>query len=249
MRVSTRTVVSAISRWWLVPIAFVAGLGLSQALPVGRSVDAVAQCATGGLNWSVADSVAFTNMGSSTLQALPFGGMAGSNPWAQHFVLGETVGYINRKALNAPYRSELDQAARISGYQVGEWPLVPLAGQIVVDTPGMLEVYLTVFVFDSADTASSYIRAASLEGGMPYNVTVDGVPVAAQYRDVSELGDEAIAIDGPAAANPQVEHEGAVDVRIGRTVLLVTIRGGSSVRSSDAVDISGPEVQTLRECR
>src|ERR1700726_196388 len=52
---------------------------------------------------------------------------------------GRITGFIDRVALSEPYISEERARARSLGYPIGKWPLVPLEGQVVAKTPGILE--------------------------------------------------------------------------------------------------------------
>ncbi len=67
-------------------------------------------------------------------------------------------GSIASKALAGPDRADEDAYARSLGYTVGKWPLVPLVGKVVADTPGILEVYEKHYAFSSAADATQMIQ-------------------------------------------------------------------------------------------
>lgn len=82
------------------------------------------------------------------------------------FSSGATVGLIADIAVTGPYRESEDNRARALGYPIGEWPYVPLIGDVVAQSQALLEVYETVTMYTSPTAARDWtgVLAKSIEG-------------------------------------------------------------------------------------
>jgi hypothetical protein len=82
------------------------------------------------------------------------------------FSAGATVGFIADIAVKGPYRESEDTRARALGYPIGEWPYVPLIGEVVSQSNALLEVYETVTMYTSPAAARDWtgLLAKNLEG-------------------------------------------------------------------------------------
>jgi hypothetical protein len=172
-------------------------------------------CATGGSAFLGTDWFGgMLDMGASETDSLPFHIVP--NP---DFVYLRTAEYIASVALQQPYRAENDAYVRGLGYQVGEWPLVPLSGQVVSDYPGALEVYQTHLAFRTAAAAHDFL--AGVIDPAP------GTPVESEA--LASVGDE--AYEFVVSGNPQAGTEADVGVqaRINDTVVQIDLRGGTNV--------------------
>ncbi len=172
-------------------------------------------CATGDRTFLGTDWFGgMLDMGASETDSLPF--RLVPNP---DFVYLRTAGYIAPIALAQPYRAQNDALTRSLGYQVREWPSVPLSGQIVSDYPGTLEVYQTHLAFRTAAAAHDFLAGA-----------IDPAPATPFHSEVlASVGDGAFEFVDPGTPHAGTEAEVGVQARLNNTVLQIDLRGGAEV--------------------
>ena len=134
---------------------------------------------------------------------------------------GRLVGHLNSKSLGQPYRAQEDALAHSLNYTVGKFPFVPLSGQIVTDTPGLLEVYESHFVYGDEAVALATLqdfRASAAPGG--------GHVVAAPVLDDIQSDHEV------AVVVPPVSREKETSVRFAYAIdgvyVVLSFQGGDA---------------------
>jgi hypothetical protein len=135
------------------------------------------------------------------------------------YLAGHITGYLSDVAVYGPYRTQLDAAASSLGYSIGKWPLVPLVGQVVKDSPGLLEVYVEVRAFKSDAGAKSWL--SSLAGSY----------ALADYKVVPPPDKHvALAVEGTLGQDDGFhEHIVFYDVQVASRVLRLAYQGGSGL--------------------
>jgi hypothetical protein len=95
-------------------------------------------------------------MNASPLHTLPFS-PAKSKPLSyQTFLKGRLRGYASDKAYDQQYLAESEEYQRRLGYAVTGTPMIPMQGQVVIDTKGILEVYQLNTVYTSPAGAQDF---------------------------------------------------------------------------------------------
>jgi hypothetical protein len=176
------------------------------------------------------------DMGGSDMQSLPFTlADQGSS-----FRYGRTTGYIAEIALRSPYRGEADAIASSLGYQIGQWPLVPLQGDVVKDNRGTLEVYQTHLAFGSREGASAFVA-----GLRDSDESLAVIPP----EMLSILGEGALEFIDPGDPASGLETDIGVDFQLGETVAQLTLRGGADVNSMSALQAAvAADAQLKKQC-
>jgi len=171
--------------------------------------------------------VQFPNMG------WPGSSAAGHpNTFELQYVCGEFNGFIANIALSGVYRQENNERARKLGYTPGKWPITPLTGQIVQQNKHrVLEIYVTLFQFKTADVATQYIAT-----GKPINVLAG---VAKQYDDrqlpVEPLPGALVTTEYEGADIPSDESQITIRAPMGNYVLTLDLQGGTDLDWSDVL--------------
>lgn len=143
------------------------------------------------------------------------------------FQRGALVGYVSNIVHQTPYWQENLALQREFGSanSYGKVPLLPLRGQVVTDTPGILEVYEDVDVFSShagvvsmSDTVATDLAASS--AAKPIAIRSLNLPIMA-----STSAEEYAEVPG----NPGYEHHVDVQVTSKRVFLQMDFRGGAEI--------------------
>lgn len=158
--------------------------------------------------------------------------------YVRDFVSGGMVGFLVDVAVTGPDRSSEDARARALGYEIGRWPYVPLVGDVVAHSPGLLEVYESVTEYTSNQAAldwSEVLRAGKTGGGAK-PVTIEGLPApASAFTDV--LGPD----DG------LHEHDEEIIMVNGKFVIRLNFQHGSSdISTSEIPRVTQAAIRALR---
>jgi hypothetical protein len=114
-----------------------------------------------------------------TLSRMPFPGRPrpGAPPSLaqREYLCGEAEGFLTGISLTGKYRRENNEQARRLGYKAGKWPSTPLSGAIVTEQRHkVLEVYVSVFQFRSAQAAEAYVHpprpGPQVTGGLAFQL-------------------------------------------------------------------------------
>jgi hypothetical protein len=155
------------------------------------------------------------------------------------FRSGRSTGFVTSRALSSPYREQADEVARNLGYQVGQWPLVPLSGQIVSDTPGLLEAYITVQLYKTND-AARYLLARLAANGSGTDQPSKELTLrldAPTYGYSTTMGPD----DG------QHERELGGSAVVGSAVVQIDLRGGTGIAPADLERLLGLQLARIKE--
>jgi hypothetical protein len=162
----------------------------------------------------------YTGLGSGTSAPL----------WVRTFVGSRFVGALANRSLQSPFIEQERQQAAALGYNATKWPLTPLEGNVVQQTPGLLEVYQTHNAFSSTagpgGLAQDIIQSDGGLGGSQ-TVMVKGPPLnpgAISYEFKGTMGNP----------GPGVEHVVGVGVTYHRVLAQLMFQGGARV-TPDAV--------------
>lgn len=197
-------------------------------LRVATSSDSGPVCATSaGSFLNTAWFGSMVEMGASEEDNLPFS--VAADPATSQFRYGRTSGYIAAIALDSPYRAEEDAQARALGYQIGQWPIVPLSSSVVMEYSGTLEAYQTHLSFQSPGGAHEF-----LSGLVDSNDQATRVPDS----ELPRLGDEIVGYLSPGDEQAGVESEIGLDIRFNHTVVQVDLRGGSQMTLEYAMQVA-----------
>lgn len=159
--------------------------------------------------------------------SLPMG--LGGNPASRGLVAGRSRGWVVSLAFSGQYKAENDAQARRLGYTPGMVPMVPLTGSIVSSNTGILEVYETDLLFDSAATASTFLETMRA-GSMQDQGSMNGSPLPA-VSVTSQDPSSFIALTHEGSDPIRDETSVGLVERIGRTILEITVRGGTAVNA------------------
>lgn len=187
---------------------------------------------------SQAQLTAFTDVVTQRLNGPPIpGGIpAAVATFSNDYVGGRLVGFVANIAIQGPDRPLEDAYARSLGYPPGRIPLVPLSGAIVRDSPGLLEVYESVYVYGSesqADSLARLLHQSLLVGGS--HVAIAGVPA-----------DDGYFLPAPTTGpNPPYESAFQVVAVANTSVLRVSLQGGSELTVTDAAQITREAVARM----
>jgi hypothetical protein len=157
------------------------------------------------------------------------------------FLGGRTREWLVTMALTGPYRADDDAYARSIDYPIQELPYLPLTGLIVTEHPGLpLEVFEQILVFRDDSWASRWIEMSRSNVAQQGTSTENGVIQPRMSLLEESLGDESIAVVQPPPVGIPVPSVGSVMVesRLGRTVISVTVNGGSMLRVGQALVIA-----------
>jgi hypothetical protein len=113
------------------------------------------------------------------LTSFPFKGMPPGPVYVVDFIKGYMHGFVIDAALTGRYRAENDAQTRALNGTVQQWPNVPLAGSIVHEIPGTLEVYEYLWDFGLPPAAQAWLTDRKLNEIMnqyPQVVAPAGVP-------------------------------------------------------------------------
>lgn len=185
---------------------------------------------------STSDLPGFVSMGSSIVSSPGFildrdATVVGA------FRGGRTSGYLASVALEPPYRAESDAQASALGYPIGPWPLLPLEGSVVADTPGLLEVYVTVEAFRTTaapTTLLQIVRGSGSGSEEPAETIV--LPIAEpHYAYTAMMGPD----DGL--------HQRVVSASIqdGSRFIQIAARGGRQTGSEDLTRLVSLQLDRL----
>lgn len=146
--------------------------------------------------------------------------------FVRNYVCGEFYGFITNKALTGTYRRQNIALARQYGYQPGEWPLVPLRGQIVADlSHQVLEIYESLYQFTTATAVKAYLPVT--ENSSPYP----------EHRIALALAPGAVVIANMLGPDPRTdEHAIYIAVPHGDYAISLQIQGGRSLTWADVKD-------------
>jgi hypothetical protein len=162
------------------------------------------------------------------------------SPQVSDWISGRLTGWIADIAVNGPDRPAQDALARSLGDTVGKWPLVPLSGPVVIHNPGVLEVYQTNDVFGSIAGAEDYFSDLSQSAKEAESVSITvgtAIKPPAVPVEISG-GDQSFGDQTPEWVDPTVgitERYVSFGVRIGVTVVQLTVQGGSHVSLTQAL--------------
>ncbi len=184
------------------------------------------------------DLPGFTQIVNNSQQGppIPGGEPAVVKLLSEGYVGGRLVGYLANVAITGPDRSTEDAQARQMGYTPGSIPLVPLSGPIVRDSPGVLEVYEILSVYQNATEANRWAQALdqSIEFGGSV-VPLTGVP----------RGD-GFFLPAPSSGRfPPYESEYQLVDVLHSSVLHIGVQGGSALHTSDISRIASTAMHEL----
>jgi hypothetical protein len=165
------------------------------------------------------DVPGFKQITSSTFLQSPMRGVENTT-----FLQGATVGFITEKAFRQPYLAEERAQEKALKYPPMSMPLVPLHGQIVANTPGLLEVYETVAAYSSSSGASS------LEHYIDESVQASGG--VRRIKLLLPFDYEAIEQRMSPVPSATTEHQIRVEITTGRTEFDFAFRGGDAISIS-----------------
>lgn len=162
-----------------------------------------------------------------------------SRSFVRDFRSGRIVGFIADIAVTGPDRTSEDARAAALGYEIGRFPYVPLTGDVVTHSDGLLEVYDSAFEFASAQAArdwSELMMTSKLAVGGEL-VTLDGVPP------------QATVISSFVGPNDGFHERDYTVLVVGeRLVLRLEFQGGPSAPPSpDIPRVTGEAVRLLAE--
>ena len=159
------------------------------------------------------------------------------------FLGGRKVAALAKVTMTQPYYSEERQHAEELGYRMGRWPLTPLSGAVVAETPGPLEIYQVHYVFSASSGASSLIRSLWLSNGA---LGPDGSDV----RPVAITGSTgAYEFSGwLVPGSVTAEHVVGAGFSFGNSLVQVLIAGGSQVIPKRVSAIIRKVVEAARVC-
>jgi hypothetical protein len=148
------------------------------------------------------------------------------------YVCGEFNGFIANIALSGVYRQENNEQARKLGYAPGKWPITPLRGQIIQQNKHrVLEVYVTLFQFKSANVAAQFVAI-----GKPIKVLAG---LALQYDDrqipVEPLPGALVTTEYEGADIPSDESQITIRAPIGTYVVTLDLQGGTDLDWGDVL--------------
>jgi hypothetical protein len=154
------------------------------------------------------------------------------NIFELHYVCGEFNGFIANIALSGVYRQENNERARKLGYAPGKWPMTPLTGQIVQQHKHrVLEIYVTLFQFDSAHVAAQYVAT-----GKPIKVLAG---LALRYDDrripVEPLPGALVTTEYEGADISSDESQITIRAPMRNYVLTLDLQGGTDLDWNDAL--------------
>lgn len=153
---------------------------------------------------------------------------------------GRVIGLLANEALTGPDRAQEDAYARSLGYTPGAVPLVPLSGAIVHDFPGALEIYESIYAYQTeaeAKALAELIDQSIQIGGS--RTTIDGVPAG-----------DAFFLPAPTSGpNPPYENTYQIVEVVASSVVRVSIQGGDALQASDAARVAEDAISQLnRAC-
>jgi hypothetical protein len=154
------------------------------------------------------------------------------NVFQLQYVCGEFNGFIANIALSGVYRQENNEQARKLGYAPGKWPITPLSGQIIKQNPHrVLEIYVTLFQFKSANVAVQYVAT-----GKPIKVLAG---LALQYHNreipVEPLPGALVTTEYEGADIPTDESQITIRAPMGTYVITLDLQGGTDLDWSDVL--------------
>ena len=198
-----------------------AGCGIGGQSPFSNAnPSGSAQCSISNASYLARPSQ-FEQITSLTMNELPQKGGESGEP-ISGFEGGRLLGFINGVALQEPYIS--DERARASnlGYTVGKWPPVPLEGEVVKATPGILELYQGHYSFGTPAMARAW--ASHFVSSMRLD------PRASAVGSFLPAG---FAVFETTLGPNDGLHEHAVEAFgvVGLTTLQLSIQGGDGVTS------------------
>lgn len=212
--------------------AIVGGCTTKASSSPSPTVDLSLSCATTAAAMvTSADLGSFTQFADGPLASLGLHGVA-PHPIDAAFLGGRSRMWLATMALSGRYRADNDAYARSLGYTVGDLPLIPLVGSIVTEHPAdPLVVFERILVFSDASWASQWLGMARSTVTMQGTSTANGVPQPSMALASVSLGDQALAVIEPGPAGGAVATTGniGVEVRVGRTVVDVTVEGGTGL--------------------
>jgi len=157
--------------------------------------------------------------------------------------LGDSFrGSVTALAYQSPYKEDNEAFARSYGHTPPEdRPFLPLAGsQIVVDHPGLLEIYQTNIAFSSEEGAIDKMNRLR-RGNAPSLVPQAEIPLV--------LGDDLVMWQ----RNPEVEkgqRTVGAGVRVGRVVIGFSFQGGTALTVAGVLPHVRDAISTLQAaCR
>jgi len=186
---------------------------------------------------STADLDGFTIFFNGQTNFYPYRGLpfASPPPYVSRFRSGAAIGFISKLALIGKFRDDEDRIARSYGYTPGKWPFVPLEGEVVRATPGLLEVYESTYVFAATADAASWVQyALNLNAGDASKTSAGTVEGLAAYTRV--LGPS----DG--------RHEMAVTLvgQVGSVGVTLEFQGGAAVTPSGVSGMASTALHRIR---
>src|SRR6266508_3164816 len=147
-------------------------------------------------------------------------------------------GFFAAVALQPQYMEENERIRGAWGYEQPEGrPGLPLRGSIVVDHPGLLESYQTIWVFGNEEDAIDWtIR----NGGAEQNFT----PHEARLLQV----DDAVVVQAP-PADGQMETRLGIVMRLSSLTTTLTFQGGAEVTFNNMLPLVQEALSRIRaEC-
>ena len=150
------------------------------------------------------------------------------------FVTGKLVGYVIEKAYQEPYLGLSQAHQRKLGYPVTETPELPLQGQIVDDTPGILEAYQLNTVYSSQE------GAANFQLNQTYGYTD---PLDTRVTLTAPLSAAVAYFIRPPV--PGFEWRYQIDLVLGVVQVDFQFRGGSAMPIDTVTQLAGHAVQRL----
>jgi len=214
----------------------------------------LAACTSGRGTFISASSLgSFKELVNATMSHPPYHGINALHPPTfpayTEYVGGHQVGFVIDKVYQAPYWQQnlLLQAKYGSPSAYGKVPLVPLQGQIVTDTPGLLEAYEFISQYSSTSGASNY--ASNSEYSIMHGAVIDyraislsGLPPgtwAGEFKD---------GVPTPGNAGP-FEHILDVEVVDHNFEVSFSFHGGNAIPLAQVDSIVSGVVQSLnRSC-
>jgi hypothetical protein len=150
------------------------------------------------------------------------------------WLIGRLVGYLVGKAYEQPYLGQSQAYQRAMGYPVTRDPAVPLQGQIVEDTPGLLE-------YEQLNTAfSSSAAAEQFAAGAAYDPPGDGavtVPLGSTFPDAVAAMER--------NSNPGTESIFHFDWTSGDVEVDMYFRGGRDLSLANVLPLARAGVRAL----
>ena len=172
----------------------------------------------------------------SRRRGLP-GGPEPSYPAYRTYAGDSFRGSVTSLAYQSPFKEDNEAFARSYGHTPPEGrPFLPLAGsQIVVDHPGLLEVYQTNIAFSSEEGAADKINRLR-EGNGPTLVAQAEIPAG--------LGDE-VVIWQRDPGGERGERTVGVGVRVARVVIGFSFQGGMALTVTGVLPHVSDAISTL----